>query len=216
VSRERLPEVPRLVPPGATFAFGGSPFRVKGVLYQGTQQFFQEHLHGGLEALVADIREPELQAFLAQKFLPSGWYDVMPVPALIAYESRALRMSLREYLAHRTRFQARRDLSGVYAWLLRLATPGLVASQLPKIMSQMFDFVRPESRRTEDHSVEMHFHGIPAVLEEWLHTVTEVYAETAMKLAGARSVSVSASSLSADREHAGVRVVTLSTTVGWE
>lgn len=212
----RLPGIPSIVPSGAEFAFGESPFRVKGVLYQGTQGFFEQNLQGGLAALVGEIAEPELAAFLSQKFLPSGWYDVMPVPALIAYEARALRMGLSEYLLHRTRYQAKRDLGGVYGWVLRLASPGLVATRLPKIMSQMFDFVRVETVREEGQHVEAYLHGIPASLHEWLHTAMLVYGETAMKLAGARVVEVTPPRVTPEGQVKGIGVATLTFQLTWE
>jgi hypothetical protein len=208
--------VPALVPPGADFAFGQSPFRAKGVLYQGTQGFFDANLQGGMSTLVAEIREPELCTFISQKFLPSGWYDVMPVPALIAYEARALGMSLDEYLVHRTRYQAKRDLGGIYGWVLRVASPSLVGARLPKVMSQMFDFVSVETERAANEHIEVRFHGVPAVLRGWLHTSLAVYADTAMKLAGARTVMVESPRVSGASEKAGVSVVTLSIAVRWQ
>ena len=213
--RPRASGIPPTVPAGASFAFGKSPFRVKGVLYQGTQGFFEQNVRGGLGALADEIAEPELREFITQSFLASGWYDVMPVPALIAYEARALRMGLEEYLLHRTRYQAKRDLGGVYSWILKLATPALVGSRLPKIMGQMFDFVRVETQRVEDDAFEVLFHGIPLPLEHWLHVCLGVYAETAMKLAGARSVDVAPPRPRAEGEIEGVRVATLEFALRW-
>jgi hypothetical protein len=216
MSRSRLPDVPALVPAGARFAFGESPFRVKGVLYQGTQGFFDANLQGGMATLLAEIHDPELSAFISQRFLPSGWYDVMPVPALIAYEARALGMALGEYLVHRTRYQAKRDLGGVYGWVLRVASPSLVGARLPKIMSQMFDFVNVETEREASEHIEVRFHGVPVVLREWLHTALAIYADTAMKLAGARAVTVESPRASGESEKAGVGIVTLSFAVHWQ
>jgi hypothetical protein len=140
----KLVPIPPLVPVGAEFAFGRSPFHAKGVLYLGTQSFFAENVRGGLDALASEIQDEALRAFITQKFLPASLYDVMAVPALVAYEARALRMGHDDYLLHRTRYQAKKDLGGVYAWLLRLASPRLVATRLPRIMLQMFDFAQAE------------------------------------------------------------------------
>lgn len=211
----RVPEIPPLVPPGARFAFGKSPFHVKGVLFQGTQAFFEQNVQGGVATLASEITQPELREFIQGNFLTAGWYDVMPVPALIAYEARALRMGLAEYLLHRTRYQAKRDLGGVYGWVLRIATPSMVVTRLPRVMSQMFDFATTEVVRETDHEVEMRFAGIPAVLEQWLHTAIVVYAETALKLAGARSVETSPPRVESAKDVDGVRVVTLSCRVTW-
>jgi len=158
---------------------------VKGVLYLGTQTFFAEHVQGGMDALASEIDDPALRAFITQKFLPSGLYDVTPVPALIAYEARALRMTLDDYLLHRTRHQAKKDLGGVYAWLLRLASPRLVARSLPRIMVQMFDFATGDVIGDEPNEATARLSNIPAVLAPWLEVSVAVYAETALKLAGA-------------------------------
>lgn len=213
--RTRAAGIPPILPVGATFAFGKSPFRVKGVLYQGTQGFFEQNVRGGIAALTDEIAEPELREFIQQPFLASGWYDVMPVPALIAYEARALRMGLEEYLLHRTRYQAKRDLGGVYGWVLKLATPALVGSRLPKIMAQMFDFVRVETRRVEDEAIEVLFHGIPLPIEHWLLACVGVYAETAMKLAGARQLDVAPPRAHSEGEVEGVKVATLELVLRW-
>lgn len=203
-------------PERARFELGASPFRVKGVLYQGTQAFFEQNLQGGMTSLLSEIDDPALRAFIAQKFLPSGWYDVLPVPELIACEARALRMGLPEYLLHRTRYQAKRDLGGVYGWVLRLATPGLVATRLPKIMSQMFDFVRVDAVREDGNVVEVRFHGIPATLVDWLHNALNVYSETALKLAGARGVDISLPRARAEGEVQGVPTVSIAFQLTWE
>ncbi|APR87364.1 hypothetical protein A7982_12713 [Minicystis rosea] len=209
-----LPRIPPLVPAGATFTFGESPFRAKGVLYLGTQSFFDTNLLGGTEKLVADIAEPERRAFITQKFLPSGWYDVMPVPGLIAYEARALRMTLDQYLVHRTRWQAKKDLGGVYGWVLKLASPAAVATRLPKVFSQMFDFATAPPGVVTGKQVTATMGGVPAPLEAWLSTAIKIYAETGLRLAGASHVDMHLRAVPAG-ERAGVPLVNLDVEVGW-
>jgi hypothetical protein len=202
------------VPLGAEFELGQSPFRVKGVLYLGTQTFFAEHVGGGLDALAAEIEDPALRTFITQKFLPSSLYDVTPVPALIAYEARALRMSLDDYLLHRTRHQAKKDLGGVYAWLLRLASPRLVARSLPKIMVQMFDFAQAEVLRDDPTETVARLSNVPAVLAPWLEVGVTVYAETALKLAGA-TIEARDPEIRPTGSRAGLQLVELVVTLGW-
>jgi hypothetical protein len=205
---------PSIVPVGAQFAFGQSPFRAKGVLYLGTQSFFTEHVHGGLEALSSEIEDEALRAFITQKFLPASLYDVMPVPALVAYEAHALRMGHDDCLLHRTRHQAKKDLGGVYAWLLRLASPRLVASRLPRIMLQMFDFAEAEIALETDEEVVAKLSGIPAPLAPWLTVGTTVYAETALKLAGA-SPTIEEPSVRPNGARAGLPLVDLEIPIRW-
>lgn len=207
--------IPPALPPGADFAFGKSPFRVKGVLYLGTQAFFDENVRGGLATLAAEIEEPELRAFITQKFLPSGLYDVTPVAALIACEARTLRMSLEEYLLHRTRYQAKKDLGGVYAWMLRLASPRLVARQSPKLIAQMFDFAQARVVEDDDVQTVVAMAGVPAVLAPWLDVSLRVYCEAAVKLAGG-NVTGGRPSLVEGGTRAGLRTVELQVPLVWD
>lgn len=206
--------IPPLVPTGAEFSFGQSPFHAKGVLYLGTQSFFSEHVRGGVDALAQEIEDEALRAFITQKFLPSSLYEVMHVPALIAYEARALRMGLDDYLLHRTRHQAKKDLGGVYGWLLRLASPQLVASRLPRIMLQMFDFAHAEVVSDSSDETIARFTGIPAPLAPWLSVCLAVYAETAIKLAGG-SPTIEEASVRSTGARAGLALVDLEVPIRW-
>src|SRR5262245_7547481 len=53
-------------------------FHVKGNIYMGTKAFFAAKVQGGLDELYQAIDDPELLAFIQQKFLPCAWYDVLP------------------------------------------------------------------------------------------------------------------------------------------
>lgn len=194
-----------------------SAFRARGLLYVGTQTFFQERSSRGLSALTDELADPALRAFITQKFVPMAWYDVMPVPALIAAEARAVGMPLDAYLLHRTRWQAKRDLGGVFAYLLRVASPRMIAAQLPKIMMQMFDFGSTvEVTRDEEREREVRVTGVPLVLHAWLGTSLAVYAETAMRLAGATASTCTTAPGAASRERAGVAVGDLVVRLAWE
>lgn len=210
----RLPDIPPALPEGATFAFGQSPFRVKGVLYLGTQTFFSEHVRGGMAALTDEIADPSLRAFIGQRFLPGSLYDVIPVPALIACEARAMRLELEDYLLFRTRHQAKKDLGGVYGWVLRMASPRMVATRMPKIMMQMFDFSTAEVARDEPHETVVRIGGIPEVLVPWLGTSLRVYAEQAIKLAGATVLSTKIAAKPAGSQ-AGLELTELTATIAW-
>lgn len=208
------PAIPPIVPTGAEFTFARSPFHAKGVLYLGTQSFFAENVRGGVDALAQEIEDEALRAFITQKFLPSSLYDVMPVPALIAYEARTLRMNVDDYLLHRTRHQAKKDLGGVYSWLLRLATPHIVAAQLPRIMLQMFDFAQAEVINDSKDETVARIMGIPAPLAPWLSVGLAVYAETALKLAGA-TPTIDEPTVRSHGARAGLPLVDLEVPIRW-
>lgn len=183
---------------------------MKGVLYRGTQEFFRDHVTGGIEALHAELeRDPPLLAFIKQQFLPSSWYDVLPVAPLIRAEARAMRLTLTHYLRLRARYQAERDIRGVYRFLVTLASPDAVAQRLPRVMAQMFDFVKTESRIIEPGRVEMTIHGFPAVLVEWYSGCFSEYADVALRLAGARWVTITSAAPVPQEMCAGVPLVTI-------
>ncbi|MEM1413455.1 MAG: hypothetical protein AAGH15_01075 [Myxococcota bacterium] len=216
---ERSADPPAVVPPvmpwGSEFAFGESPFRVKGVLYQGTQTYFERE-HGGLDALLEVIDDAPLRAFIAQRFLSTKLYDVMPVPALIAYEAIATGMSLRAYLDARTRWQLERDVRGVYRMLLSLASPEAVVQRLPKVLVQMFAFPQVAVERPEPRVREASFLHVPAPLEPWLAVSFPIYIEHAMRLSGAKDVRVERLSPRPEGRSAGLRQLTLRLRVAWD
>lgn len=204
-----------LVPAGATFKFGQSPFHGKGALYLATREFFDHNIQGGFDALVSEIEEPELKAFIAQRFLPSGWYDLLPARSLMGYAARALRMPVDDYLLYRVRYQARRDLSGIHAWVLRMAPPSLVAPRLPTVLARTFDFATAESHAEARDSLVLSIHGVPVLLADWFRVVLQVYAETAMKLAGAQTVTLEPLPSTREGERGGLPLLRLQACLRW-
>ena len=207
--------LPPPVPPGARFAFGESPFRVKGVLYLGTQTYFERNVRGGLQALLDVIEEAELRDFIGQHFLPSSRYDVMPVPALIVHEALAVGKSLEDYLDERTTWQATQDIHGVYRFLLKLASPELVVKRMPQVLVQMFEFPTAEMEMQGERDALVTFHRIPVPLEQWLRIGFSVYGRTALTLAGAKNVALDFDRSSDEGTEAGLRMRTLRMNIRW-
>jgi len=198
------------------YAPGKSPFHVKGGIYLGTGKYFAAVVPGGMEALYAQIDDPLLLAFIQQKFLPSSWYDVLPVAPLIRAEARAVGIGVADYLKARTVFQAKEDIGGIYRFLLKLVSPESACLRLPGLLSQIFDFGSHQSKRMGPTHLEFTLAGYPRVLWEWYVNAFSVYGETAMKLSGAKTVSLSAHApkeSSLDRE---VEVVTFVIDCRWE
>ena len=172
------------------FAPGESPYHVKGVVYAGTHKYFAKQVQGGLDALWTELAgDPPLLAFMQQKFLASGWYDVLPVAALIRAEARALRLSVPHYLRKRSEFQAKDDIGGVYRFLLKMISPESVANRLPRLLTQIFDFGTNEINAIDNEHIEATLTGFPMMLWPWYSTAFEVYSETLLSLAGGKQVS---------------------------
>jgi hypothetical protein len=202
--------------PQVALPVGQGPFHVKGVLYMGTQKYFKNEVPDGLTRLVETLEDPSVREFIQQKFLPSSWYDVLPVAPLIRAEAEVCHQTVPGYLRKRAAFQAREDLAGVYRWLLSLASPETVALKIPRLLTQIFDFGDSYTERVEDKVVHIELREFPSVLGEWYSTAFEVYAETALGLAGAKNISLVLRASPTGKHASGVELVSLKGDVHWE
>lgn len=173
-----------------TYGFVDSPFRVKGVVYLGTQSYFAKR-PGGLGRVCEQLTDERLVGFITQRFLPGSLYEVMHVPALLEAEARAMRTTVAEYLVDRSRFQAGLDTSGVYRLLLRLTNPETVLERLPKLMTQVFNFGEGTSVVTGKRERRLAIDGVPLGLAPWLSVAIRVYVETTVMRSGASASIVS-------------------------
>lgn len=201
--------------PALAMPVGTGPFHVKGVLYLGTQKYFQTEVPEGMQRLVETLDDETVRTFIQQKFLPSSWYDVLPVAPLIRAEAEVCHQTVPSYLRKRAAFQAREDIGGVYRWLLKLASPELVALKIPRLLTQIFDFGDSFTERLDDRVVHIEVRQFPAVLGEWYSTAFEVYAETALGLAGAKNISLVLKAHPAGKHDSGVELVTLKGDAHW-
>jgi hypothetical protein len=189
------------------FAPGESPFHVKGGIYLGTHRYFATEVEGGLDALWSQVADPALLAFMQQKFLPSSWYDVLPVYELIRAESRATRKTVARYLKDRATYQVERDIGGVYRFLLKIVSAESIALRLPRMLTQVLDFGKHDATQVAPGRVEAQLTGYPAMLWEWYATAFQVYAERALTLAGARDATVLVRAPESDGEQEGVELI---------
>ncbi len=197
------------------FPIGESPFRIKGVLYQGTRSFFSTKVKGGMDALFAQLADDQLRAFIGQQFLASSYYDVLPVYPLIYAEARACNMPLQVYLRQRSEFQAEQDMGGVYKVLLKLASPDAVVARLPRLATQLLNFAKCDLVETATSSRTLVLSGMPAVLVGWYMNGLAVYAQHALKLSGARNCQVSMLPAEPEPPVHGVDVVRVRFQVQW-
>jgi hypothetical protein len=209
------PEVSRVKTYQSPFPPGKSPFHVKGGVYIGTQKYFAKQVKGGLDALHAEIKDPALLEFIQQKFLPSSWYDVLPVYELIRAESRALGQTVARYLHERAVFQVEQDIGGVYRFLLKLASAQSVALRLPRMLTQVLDFGEHDAKQVAPGHVEAKLRGYPAMLWEWYSSAFTVYSERALALAGAREPVTLVRNAEPDGAREGVELIRFDMDVRW-
>lgn len=211
-----MPRPAQWLQPELALPLGTGPFHVKGVLYLGTQKYFGTEVPDGLARLATTLDDASVREFIQQKFLASSWYDVLPVAPLIRAEAEVCHQTVPSYLRKRAAFQAREDIGGVYRWLLKLASPEMVALKLPRLLTQIFDFGDSFTERLDDHSVHIELRAFPAVLTEWYSTAFEVYAETALGLAGGKNISLVLRPTPTGKHASGVELVTLKGDAHWD
>jgi hypothetical protein len=172
-------------PPLSPFDPGESPFHVRGQIYFQTHQYFLKKM-GGMEPVYREIGDPKLLAFMRQEFDPDAWYDVLPVAQLIRAEARAMSDSVPEYLRHRARHQFDADIHGWQRLVLKVVSPERVARRLNDVVAQLFDFGETSFEKIGPGHVRSSMSGFPSILSEWYLNAFNVYAETALRAAGAR------------------------------
>ena len=184
-----------------TFLPGESPFRMKGIAYRSFLSFIEEGVPGGKAAFMERAVAPGLREFAAQPFLAASWYDVGPVVAMNAVVAEMLGKPLGPFLRARGQAHAEEDLSGVYSWLLRLATPTAVAKGLPRLSQRYFDWGETATEEVAAGHVRVVRRGVPDHLAQWLDSVSVPYIEYAMGRAGAKDLQVIVDGHAAEPAH---------------
>ena len=141
---------------------------------------------------------------------------MLPARRLIEAEARALRLGVKPYLLHRTRWQANQDLSGVYRFVLRIASPEMVlkapaAHRDADVRLRLAPRNRIRRTQTGRGADRQHSHAVA----EWLGTSFGVYIEAALRLAGAEGTAVEARRLTSEPRQHDVPMVTLGFNVRW-
>jgi hypothetical protein len=154
-----------------------TPFRVKGVVFVATRPYFDAHVPGGYDTLLAGL-PPSLREFMEQPFVSGALYEVMHLPDLIGYEARAARSDPDVYLRARSRWQAERDLGGIYKLIARAAPAAIVVRRTMVLLPQMLNFGKPQIRSESATHVQVEISDVPVPLVAWLESVVVIYART--------------------------------------
>jgi hypothetical protein len=205
--------------PPTTFLPGESPFRAKGLVYGGAREYWEKRVPGGVAALrdtVAATGDAPLARFLETRFVPSGWYDALPIVALSAVAARLTGVPHAQLVRENAAWLAERDLHGVYRVILTVASVEMVAMRLGKLSMQYFDFGQAETVRVRDKVVESRRAGIPAALAPWFIFAADGFVPVALKLAGARSVRLRHGSPQPEGLAQGMPVVQIRFEIQWE
>ena len=197
------------------FPAGRSPFHAKGVLYSGTAGFFAEHHPKGIAAVQEQIADPALRDFIGQRFLAGSWYDALPCAPLIQAEARALDLGVADYMRKRTRWQAERDLRGIYRVLLHFTSPATAGVRFAKVLGQYQDFGTTEAEVVEKGQLQVVRRGMPVLLFDWYSLAAMTYGPTVLEAAGAKGCQVVLRPREADGSRDGVDLCKVSLTITW-
>ncbi len=197
------------------FAPGASPFRVKGTVYRGHLEWVAQNCPGGLGGMNRAFRDPRLAPYFDQRFLPSSFYDMIPIVTSAYVVARLCRLPFDGFLRQRTRLQAISDLGGIYRLLLKLASPAQVVSRYAAVQAQYFEFGTASARLVDPQTAELERRQIPDMLLDWFVPVQEAFLEVGLAGAGARSLQVLTDPPEPDGEMHGVPSSRLITRVTW-
>src|SRR5690242_15864350 len=136
------------------------PFRTKGLTWKGAREFYDRVVPGGAAA-VARACGPELRPFLEEPVLPSSWYDVLPIVKVAATAAKLAGKPADVMVRENAAFVARRDMGGVYRFILSMVPPDTVALRLGRLSLQYFDFGTEKSERRGPKEVRTTRTGIP-------------------------------------------------------
>jgi hypothetical protein len=193
-------------PKATPFAPGHSPFRVKGLGYRATVDRIQARL-AGQGRTFRDVLPLDLALFFEQPFLASSLYDVFPVLPLVDLGARLEGTTMPAFVEGITREHARSDLSGVYRFILRVASPEAVAKRLPRLTAQYFDFGEVEDQGlVAPGLVRMVRTGVPSVLVEWYGVAACSYVAEVLTASGARDASARVVDVEAEGAAHGVPI----------
>jgi hypothetical protein len=180
----------KTLPPPASWPFppGESPYHMKGLVYRTTVTYLNRTA-GRFEAVLKEVG-PEIATFLRQPFLAASWYDLGPVIALNDAAARVVDMPTEDFIRERTHAQALQDLTGVYSFVLKLASPLAVAQALPRLTSRYFDWGGVEIRKHSATYVEPIRTGVPRYIARWYFLAAEGFMLYAIEKAGGRAVRI--------------------------
>jgi hypothetical protein len=168
---------------------GEGKFHIKGTGYLFHDQWVEKFLPGGREAQLRELGELGAHPFFRQSFMAGTMYDVLPLVAL-GYACASIRgESLESFVRMRARYQAERDLQYIRKWLVKMASPSMVARRFPSILTSYFDFGTPESQDLPNGTRGI-VAGVPTVLATWMTATCTGFAEHALEVNGANGIRV--------------------------
>lgn len=170
---------------------------------------------GGVKGMVSGFEDPRLRRFFEQPFLAATLYDVFPLAVAGIVCARLAGMPFLDFVRVRSEAQARSDSSGVYKVLLALASPEAVASRLPRLVGQYFDFGETQIVEQSKKRVLMTRTGMPQPLAPWYVTVSEAYVRIVVAQAGGQDPRLELVDVTPEAPRGAISIVTLRMDMTW-
>ena len=193
-----------------------SPFHCKGLVYQGARDFYQESVPGGVEAVGSHLPRPELAMLLRDRTLAGSWYDVAPIVGISRLAARLSGVPHPRFVRENAAWMAKRDLDGVYRFLLRVTSPDIAIDRLTRLSMQYFDFGGCDGERLGQGRFISRRTGIPEPLAPWMAWAVEGFVPVVLAAAGAKEVRVRSSSPTVEGDVLGTRTVGLAFEISWK
>ncbi len=191
------------------------PFRASGLVFDGARAFIAVRVPGGSDAFAASL-PPRLARFWSQIFIASGRYDVLPIVALSAHAASLCGIPHAQFITENARWMADRDVHGVYRLLLKVLSPSTVAMRLPKASMRYFDFGNATADQISHDTCRSTQAGIPVAMVDWFVAASIGFCDVALRIAGAKSVSVREVSRVDDGVVGAMRTSTLTLEIKWD
>lgn len=197
------------------FAPGEAPFRVKGTAYRGHLEYVEQHVPGGVRAMCEALEDARQREFFRQPFLAASLYDVFPLALAGVVCGKLTGQPYLDFVRVRSQAQARSDLTGVYKVLLAFASPQAVASRIPRLMGQYFDFGDTTIEERAPSWIVATRSGLPAPIAPWYAAVSEGYGRVVIAQAGGTEPQLDVVAVEPDGRQAGLDLVKLVFDLRW-
>jgi hypothetical protein len=198
-------------------AAGLYPFRIRGSVYLRDLACYRALLPPPQFAqAMRTLPDPSYERFVAQRFDPAAWYDVLPAEYLRRAISRARGVPMHRIVRDNMAHIFQHSLAGVTGVLLKEVNADTVAAWVPRVSGAYYDFGRLEVSQAGPTRIRCMRYGIPRlVVRFWAVAISE-FIESALAHCGARDPHVSFLRPEKHGEDRGYEVYRVPYDITWE
>jgi hypothetical protein len=207
--------VPLVLPSKLPMPAGKSPFHIKGSAYAGLRTRQVKQVPGGLEQVLKFIEDPVTREFLRQRFLPTEWYDYLPVLILAGAAVAATGRQADDLITEGAVKHAEQDLGGVYRLLLFFTAPETAMRRMPIVYRQYFDFGNSDVRIVGKGVAESVISGVPAIAAPFFELYVGEFVHRLLVLSGGKNPRAQWATPEPDGEKAGIQTVQIQVRTTW-